>query len=59
MELVKEVATVYEPLTDAEPAHCAQGGLMIPKNVKQVVIRSRIEIPGAEVGTFDTPVKVQ
>jgi hypothetical protein len=40
-----EVATTYEPATAAEPAHYAQGGLTIPKDVKQVTLQFRIVLP--------------
>lgn len=45
--LREEVATVYEPETPEEPAHYAQGGLHLPKGSEQLVIRFRIELPGA------------
>ncbi|MHC4880164.1 MAG: hypothetical protein ACYTGL_27255 [Planctomycetota bacterium] len=57
--LAKEVATVYEPTTEEEPAHYAQGGLAIPKDVKKVVIRFRIVLPGEDAKTFDVPVAVE
>ena len=58
-ELAKEVPTVYEPTSAEEPAHYAQGGLVIPKDVKKVIIRFRMEIPGSEAATFDVPVSVK
>ncbi|GAB5444672.1 MAG: hypothetical protein Fues2KO_50210 [Fuerstiella sp.] len=58
-ELAKEVATVYEPTTEEEPAHYAQGALAIPKGVTSVVIRFRIVPSGADAVTFDVPVAVE
>jgi hypothetical protein len=57
--LVEEVPTIFEPTTSEEPAHYAQGGLRIPADAKKVVIRFRIELPGAEAVTFDTPITVE
>ena len=57
--LVEEVPTVYEPTTDDEPAHYAQGGLMIPKDAKSVVIRFRVVPADGEEATFDVPVSVE
>lgn len=57
-ELVKEVATVYEPTTEEEPAHYAQGALAIPKSVTGVVIRFRVVPSGADAVTFDVPVTI-
>lgn len=57
--LAKEVATVYEPTTEEEPAHYAQGALAIPKDVKKVVIRFRVVLAGEEAKTFDVPVSVE
>lgn len=57
--LAKEMPTVYEPESADEPAHYAQGGLMIPKDIKKVVIRFRIEIPGTDSVEFDAPVAVE
>jgi hypothetical protein len=57
--LVKEVATVFEPTTEDEPAHYAQGALAIPKDVKKVVIRFRIVLAGADGATFDVPITVE
>lgn len=57
--VAEEVATVFEPKTEEEPAHYAQGGLAIPKDVSKVVIRFRIELPGEESATFDVPVEVE
>lgn len=58
-ELFKEVGTVYEPTTEAEPAHYAQGALAIPKGVTGVVIRFRIVPSGADAVTVDVPVTVE
>ena len=44
----EEVATIYEPETEAEPAHYAQGKLHMPKGSEKFVIRFRIELPGVE-----------
>ena len=44
----EEVATIYEPETDDEPAHYAQGKLYIPKGSQQYIIRFRIELPGVD-----------
>ncbi len=57
--LAEEVGTVYEPPTDEEPAHYAQGALAIPKDVKQVIIRFRINLHETEPETFDVPVTVE
>lgn len=46
--LVDEVAAVFEPETDHEPAHFAQGELQIPKGVTVFLIRFRIELPDVE-----------
>jgi len=58
-ELAKEVPTIYEPETPAEPAHYAQGGLTIPQSAKQVVIRFRIDPSDADEVTYDVPVSVE
>lgn len=58
-ELAKEVATVYEPKTEEEPAHYAQGALAIPKDVAKVIIRFRIVPANGEPLTFDVPVGVK
>ncbi len=57
--LAEEVATVYEPTTEEEPAHYAQGALAIPKDVKKVVIRFRIILAAEEGRTFDVPIAVE
>jgi hypothetical protein len=44
----EEVPTIYEPETDEEPAHYAQGKRHIPKGSAQFIIRFRIELPGVE-----------
>ncbi|MCP4169883.1 MAG: hypothetical protein GY758_03815 [Fuerstiella sp.] len=46
--LCEEQATVFEPKTDEEPAHYAQGGLTIPKETPTFLIRFRIQLPGVE-----------
>jgi hypothetical protein len=40
--LCEEQATVFEPKTDAEPVHYAQGALTIPKDARTFLIRFRI-----------------
>jgi hypothetical protein len=45
--LAKEVRTIYEPPTDAEPAHYAQGELNIPSISRTVVVRFRVVYPGS------------
>jgi len=57
--LAEEVATVFEPTTEDEPAHYAQGALAIPKDVKKVAIRFRVVLAGEEAKTFDVPVTVE
>jgi hypothetical protein len=55
--LAEEVRTVYEPPTAEEPAHYAQGGLKIPSDATNVVIRYRIVLPaGAPVASYDVAV---
>ncbi len=41
----EEAATVYEPKTDEEPAHYAQGKLHLPKGAQEFLIRFRIVLP--------------
>ncbi len=43
-----EIATIYEPETDDEPAHYAQGNLKLPEESNQVIIRFRIALPGVD-----------
>jgi len=57
--LAKEVPTVFEPTTEEEPAHYAQGALAIPKDVKKVAIRFRVVLTGEEAKTFDVPISVE
>lgn len=57
--LAEEVATTFEPTTDKEPAHYAQGAMSIPKNIAKVVIRFRIAPESGDVVTFDIPVTVE
>lgn len=57
--LADEVPTVYEPPTDEEPAHYAQGGLMIPANAKSLSIRFRIVPAEGEEATFDVPISAE
>ena len=54
--LAKEVATVFEPTTEDEPAHYAQGALTIPKGVEGVIIRYRIVMSDAVEVTFNVSV---
>ena len=46
--LAEEKPTVFEPKTEDEPAHYAQGALLIPKDAKKYVIRFRIKLPGID-----------
>jgi len=43
--IADEVATVYEPPTEMEPAHYAQGGLKLPSDADRVIIRYRMILP--------------
>lgn len=54
--LAEEVAAVYEPTTDDEPAHYAQGALAIPKGVDAVIIRYRISTADSVDVTFDVSI---
>lgn len=59
-ELAPEKATVFEPTTDEEPAHYAQGDLSIPKGVTKALVRFRIVLPGSdEAITLDMPLTVE
>lgn len=52
--LAEERPTVFEPKTEDEPAHYAQGALVIPKNTKKFLIRFRIKFPGVDAeSTYD------
>jgi len=56
----EEVATVYEPESENEPAHYAQGKLHVPKGVDKVVVRFRIVLAGeSEDLTRDMTVEVE
>jgi hypothetical protein len=58
--LAAEVPTVYKPESADEPAHYAQGGLSVPANATDGIIRFRIVFPGdAGEQTFDLPVKFE
>jgi hypothetical protein len=58
--LAEEVATVYEPPTEEEPAHYAQGALKIPAGTREATLRFRIVLPeNSGEHTFDVPVAVQ
>jgi hypothetical protein len=58
--LAEEVAAVYEPPTDEEPSHYAQGSLTIPAGTREAVIRFRVVLPeGAGERTFDVPVTIR
>lgn len=46
--LCEEHATVFEPKTDEEPAHYAQGTLTIPKETQTFLIRFRVQLPGVD-----------
>lgn len=54
--LAEERPTVFEPMTDDEPAHYAQGALQIPKDAKNFLIRFRIQLPGSDIESmYDIP----
>jgi hypothetical protein len=56
----EEVATVYEPPTDDEPSHYAQGSLKIPPGTRQAILRFRIVLPeGKGEHTYEVPVDVK
>lgn len=57
--LAEEVATIFEPTTKDEPAHYAQGELLVPKGSSKVVIRYRIATADGDEATFDVPVEVE
>jgi hypothetical protein len=58
--LAAESATVYEPPTDDEPAHYAQGELQIPAGLKQITIRYRIVLDEATgEKSFDVQLPVE
>ena len=57
--LAKEVSTIYEPTSEDEPAHYAQGSLAVPKNVTKVVMRFRVIPSGTDGVTFDVPIAVE
>ncbi len=57
--LAAEVATVYEPATDEEEAHFAQGELKVPGDVSRVIIRYRIELPGGSEYQHDVKVEAE
>ncbi|MEZ6043921.1 MAG: hypothetical protein R3C20_25805 [Planctomycetaceae bacterium] len=46
--LVEQVPMVFEPRSDAEPAHYAQGSLVIPETDQALCIRFHITFPGAD-----------
>lgn len=46
--LCEEQETIFEPKTDDEPAHYAQGGLVIPEGTSKFLIRFRIQLPDVE-----------
>ena len=57
--LATEVAAVYEPPTEAEPAHYAQGEIDVPQDLQRATIRYRIVLPGdAGEVIHDVPVLV-
>lgn len=57
--LAKEIPTIYEPTTEEEPAHYAQGDLNIPSDAKNIVIRYRIVLPAdAGEASYDLPVVI-
>ena len=54
-----EVAATFEPATDDEIAHYAQGKLTIPNNVKKITIRYRVSLAdGPDDITITRDVKV-
>ncbi|MFN3159203.1 MAG: hypothetical protein ACE37I_07800 [Rubinisphaera brasiliensis] len=57
--LAQEVATVFEPETDDEIAHYAQGGLQIPAGARQVLVRFRIVPNGGEEVVYDLPIQLE
>jgi hypothetical protein len=58
--LAEEVAAVYEPPTEEEPSHYAQGSLAIPAGTREAVLRFRVILPeGGGERTFDVPVTVR
>lgn len=57
--VAEEKPTVYEPKTDEEPAHYAQGELTVPQDAKKVVLRFRVVLPEGGEKTFDVPVEVK
>ena len=56
--LTDEIKTVYEPATDEEIAHYAQGDLKIPADASKCMIRFRIELPGMPGLSRDVTVAV-
>jgi len=50
--IAEEKATVFEPKTDDEPAHYAQGALTIPKDTEEFLVRFRIRLPGGDVDSI-------
>jgi hypothetical protein len=55
----KEVAAVYEPKSEDEPAHYAQGKLHLPKGSKGFILRFRLVLPGvAEEFVRDIPIEI-
>jgi hypothetical protein len=57
--IAEEVSTIYEPKTDSEPAHYAQGKLSVPEGPGRVIIRYRITFPQAgSEETFNVEVTV-
>ena len=55
--ITDEVAAVYEPETEEEIAHYAQGDLKIPADAEACVIRFRIE--SLEIGSLTRDIKVK
>jgi hypothetical protein len=43
--LAEEQQSAFAPRTDDEPGHYAKGALMIPEEVKKLLIRFRIKLP--------------
>ena len=56
--LGEEVATTFEPRTDAEIAHYAQAELRIPADALRCIVRFRIVIPDRPDHVVDVPVAI-
>ena len=56
--LTEETATVFEPETEEEIAHYAQGKLKLPADATKCLIRCRIEIPAMDEISRDVSMDV-